>query len=145
MFRLGLWQPIFPELHLQYNFDQQNPHHSHKLHDHSVMTMAGVLREFGSYESWRTRAWAALLHDVGKPFVKRLHTSGTRYNYIDHNTLGAEIARRWLTDYRFSNADVKFIRDAVRDHLQDDHWLRPHDKAAKGVEHEQVAGEVLHA
>ena len=136
MFGLALWQPIFPELHLQYGFDQQNPHHAHKLHHHSIKAMVSVLKHYADAEDKIRRAWAALLHDVAKPFVKTLHKSGTRYNYIDHDRLGAEIARRWMTDYRFSNDDVSFVSESVRDHLHDDHWLRPHDKAAKTVDPE---------
>lgn len=139
MFGFGLWQPLFPELHLQFGFDQQNPHHAHKLHDHSLIVMESALH-WAQTQAKDDRdgdhgkilaGWSALLHDVGKPFVKTMHKSGTRYNYIDHDTLGAEIAKRWLTDFRFSKDDVNFISVAVRDHLKDDHWLRPHDKAGK--------------
>lgn len=140
MFEFEIWQPIFPELQLQFGFDQQNPHHPHKLHDHTLTVMESALWASlaqGSGDADRKlHGWTALMHDVAKPFTKSLHKSGTRFNYISHDVLGADIARRWMTDYRFSRADVKFVADAVRDHLKDDHWLRPHDKAGKTVDPE---------
>jgi poly(A) polymerase len=142
MFEHRAWQMIFPQLQHQYGFDQQNPHHHWKLHDHSIMVAAGAAEaaqakhDDEGQESCRAECvaragWAGLLHDVAKPDVKEPHKSGTRYNYIGHEILGAEIVDGWARQNKWSNDRREFVVETVRRHLEEDNWLRPFDRAGK--------------
>lgn len=139
MWECELWQVIMPELQLQWGYQQRNPHHSKTLACHSMDTVYSALCEwddemqFGGANAPRsTYAWAALLHDVAKPFTAREKEKiPGEYNYLDHDRLGAMMAERFCEYWKFSNADTEFIVTTIREHLKDGCWLRPHDNAAK--------------
>jgi tRNA nucleotidyltransferase/poly(A) polymerase len=142
LFEFHVWQMVCPPLQRQYEFDQQNPHHHWKLHDHSIMVAAGAVAaeqakrfaddELPPREERIARAgWAGLLHDIAKPDLKELHKSGTRYNYIGHEILGAEIVEGWARQYKWGNVRREFVVDTILHHLEDDNWLRPFDRAGK--------------
>ncbi len=126
-FQLDIFQIIFPELHLQKDFDQENPHHKFCLDLHTVLVMEGVRANTDN----KVCLWAALFHDIGKPFVKIKAKNREYYNYISHERLGAAITERMLRDYKFSNSDRKYIVNSVADHLKDGSWLKDYDNASK--------------
>jgi tRNA nucleotidyltransferase/poly(A) polymerase len=143
MFDTELWQVILPELQMQYMYDQKNPHHTLKLHEHSLVaamrtaewwdravTLNGV--DTPPEASREAHVWAALLHDVAKPFTQREKEKiPGEYNYLDHDRLGAMMAERFMQYWKFSNDDTEFVVTTIRDHLQDGCWLRPFDNGAK--------------
>lgn len=154
MWEMELWQVIMPELQLQHGFDQQNPHHVNELWVHTLLTVRSAAEWWDravtlngvdtppADASREAHLWAALLHDVAKPFTKRVKMlkddEGNKYphpeghcNYIDHDRLGADIANRFLLYYKFSNDDRKFIVETIETHLKDESWLRPHDNYGK--------------
>ena len=69
-----------PLLAVQVGYDQNSPYHTLSLWEHSIRTMAAVPAEV-------ELRWAALLHDIGKPFV-RFEKPG-RSTYIYHDMVGA--------------------------------------------------------
>lgn len=122
-----IFQVILPELQLQYWYDQNSPHHSWTLDLHTSIVVALVR----GWHSDPRYLWAALLHDIAKPFTRELHKSGERCNYINHELLGAEIADKFCRFYKFSNEDREFIVDSIKNHLNDDCWLREYDNRSK--------------
>lgn len=124
-----IFQIILPQLHLQYEFDQNNPHHKYPLHSHTFRVVAAVKES--EHKNSLPHLWSALLHDIGKPFTQTLHKSGERCNYISHEILGAEIADDFCRKYKFSNVDREFIVKSVLDHIQIDSWLKPYDNKGK--------------
>jgi len=76
-----------------------------------------------------TLRWAALLHDVGKPFA-RAEKPG-RSTYVGHELVGAEIVERTGLYLRWSNARRGAVRELVRDHMLPDSPLKAADDSAK--------------
>jgi tRNA nucleotidyltransferase (CCA-adding enzyme) len=75
---------------------------------------------------------AALLHDVGKPFVEidqpesdaeaHYNAEGepaqeTRRTFFGHQQAGAEVVRRWMERMRFSNEDVRLVTRLIEHHM----------------------------
>jgi tRNA nucleotidyltransferase/poly(A) polymerase len=142
MFDFRLWQVICPPLQRQLGFDQQNPHHHWKLHDHSIIVAVGAVNaEHSKHDDERQEScraecvsragWCGLVHDIAKPDVKELHKSGNRHTYINHEILGAEIVEGWARQYKWSNDRRTFVVHTVLHHLEDANWLRPFDRGGK--------------
>lgn len=62
-----------------------------------------------------TLAWAALLHDVGKPVTFRM---ADRIRFDGHAEAGVEIARGILGRLRFANADAEQIMRLIGNHMK---------------------------
>jgi poly(A) polymerase len=62
-------------------------------------------------------AFAALLHDAGKPYSRSVDPKAPR-PFEGHELLGAEIAARRATELRFSNEEVQFLAAVVRNHVR---------------------------
>lgn len=102
---------ILPELRLQVGYDQHSPHHELTLWEHSVQTTRLSPNEV-------TTRWAALLHDVGKPFA-RLERPG-RSIYADHDLIGAEIVQGIGLRMKWSTQRLHEVTGLVATHLHDD-------------------------
>ena len=61
-------------------------------------------------------AWAALLHDVGKPPTLTTDTDRIRFNC--HAEVGSDMATQILRRLRFGNDDIAFITACVRGHMR---------------------------
>lgn len=126
-FMYDIFQVLFPELHLQKDYDQQSPYHKYCLDLHTVLVMERIRKEMNSKDN----LWTALFHDIGKPFVRTLNKKHTYYNYINHDVLGAAITERLLLDYKFSNESRKFIVSSIKGHIKEESWLKPYDDVSK--------------
>ncbi len=129
-FEEDIFQIIFPELHMQKDYDQENPHHGLCLDIHTVLVVTRVRETTDN----KVCLWSALFHDIGKPFVRTKAKNRNYYNYISHEKLGAAIVERLLRDYKFSNNDRKYVVKSVAEHIKDDSWLKKYDNASKGGE-----------
>lgn len=114
---------MLPELAIQVDYDQDSPYHELDLWSHTVKTVRLsdadiVLR------------WAALLHDIGKPYVRIVNRRGYS-NYTDHEVVGAELVTKIAYYLRWSNNRTVTVRDLVRQHLADDSPLQAADSAAR--------------
>jgi putative nucleotidyltransferase with HDIG domain len=123
--RTRLLNYLLPELALQVGWDQDSPYHELPLWEHSVKTTRLVPAE-------TTIRWAALLHDVGKPFT-RSHNKHGYSNYVHHELVGAELAEQIGLRLRWSNDRRKQISQLVRDHLIAGSPLMTADGAATKV------------
>lgn len=85
---------MIPELHLQYKYDQNSPYHNLFLDDHTKIVVKNV-------EGLINR-WAALLHDIAKPFCRTdkllgeldINNMKIKSNYPKHDLLGCEMVKR---------------------------------------------------
>ncbi len=114
---------ILPEVGLQVNFNQDSLYHTLDLWQHTLAVVTGV-------DASLELRWAALLHDVGKPFVARVNSKGYT-NYLRHDMVGAEIADKIGWHLRWSNERRETVVSLIRDHLRDDSPLKEADQAAK--------------
>ena len=69
-----IFAAVIPELEACMGFDQHNPHHIHDVYGHIVQVVARTSRD-------PAVRWAALLHDIGKPFTFSMDESGRGHFY----------------------------------------------------------------
>jgi tRNA nucleotidyltransferase (CCA-adding enzyme) len=114
---------IFPELWLQIGFDQDSPYHNLTLWEHTkkVVNM--------SQNNTETR-WASLLHDIGKPFVKKKNSKGYS-SYSMHDKVGAEMVHGIAYRMKWSKKREENVAQLILTHMNDDSPLRETDNRAK--------------
>ena len=109
MKRTGILEVTLPEL-LEQVGCEQNRWHAYDVWDHTMHVL-------DSSEGGAIERVAAVLHDIAKPRT-RAHSDKTGdWTFYHHEKLGADMADRWLRDYRFSNSERELIVDMVRHHL----------------------------
>lgn len=102
---------ILPEMRLQVGYDQHSPWHELTLWEHSVSTC----RLAPNDEETR---WAALLHDIGKPFARM--EKPDRSIYAGHDVIGAELVNGIGRRLKWSNQRLHNVTELVRTHMKDD-------------------------
>lgn len=118
----GLLRFMLPELQLQVDYDQNSPYHDRTLWEHTLGVVDATERD-------ETMRWAALLHDVAKPFVRA--EKPDRSTYIKHDLLGAEMVERIALYLKWSKSRREAVRGLVLNHLLETSPLRPADMSAK--------------
>lgn len=118
----GLLRYLLPELQLQLNFEQNSPYHDRSLFEHTVAVVERTPREVDL-------RWAALLHDVGKPFVRS--EKPDRSTYVHHEVLGAELVDRLGLYLKWSNERRNRVIDLVRTHMAESSPLYAADQESK--------------
>ncbi len=116
---------ILPEIWIQYHYDQNSPYHSLSLFEHTKKTVELTKTDLHL-------RWAALLHDVGKPFARkdktvhpgvfslgsRFWSKDTQSNYPHHADLGAEFVEKIGRYLKWSNARTETVKELVLHHLE---------------------------
>ena len=102
---------ILPELAVQIGYDQKSPYHELDLWQHTLKTVRLSPSELHV-------RWAALLHDIGKPYVQITNSRGYS-NYTHHDVIGAEMVSKIAYHLKWSKERTVIIKQLVRDHLQD--------------------------
>src|SRR5690606_19443383 len=100
---------ILPELAIQVGLDQDSPYHELRLWQHTVKTV-GLTRNDLNLR------WAALLHDIGKPYVRTVNRHGYS-NYPDHAVVGAELVKKIGPYLKWSKARQQQTEQLVASHL----------------------------
>jgi tRNA nucleotidyltransferase (CCA-adding enzyme) len=119
---LGILSFTIPLLAVQIGYDQNSRYHSLDLWNHTVGTLEGV-------EPDVELRWSALLHDVGKPFVR--NNKSDRSTYVHHDLVGAGLVEMLAHHLKWSRQRTERIEALVRNHLDDESPLRRADNAAK--------------
>lgn len=108
----GLEEQFFLEPYISnmLNCDHQNPWHYTDVFHHTMDVVKRLPKEFNL-------RWAGLLHDIGKPRVKKLK-EGTvdHYRYIGHPEESARIADIVMDTLKFSNDQKDVIHKMVLFH-----------------------------
>jgi len=73
---------------------------------------------------------AALLHDVGKPFVAMPKKDPRRKTYVKHDLLGVDIVRKYAAHLKWSKGREEAVVDLVLNHMREDSPLREADLKA---------------
>jgi tRNA nucleotidyltransferase/poly(A) polymerase len=121
--KTNLLNYMLPEIALQVGYDQDSPYHELDLFEHSIKTV--MLSE----QNVITR-WVALLHDVGKPFM-RLHNRRGYSNYPDHAVVGSEMVLKIGYYLKWSGERTKEISKQVLEHLEEGSPIEDADSAAR--------------
>jgi poly(A) polymerase len=107
----GLLRVLLPEVDAMKGQEQPPRFHPEgDVFEHAVL-MLNLMREPSPQ-----LAFAALLHDVGKPGTARL--DGDRIRFNRHAAQGSELAGSILKRLRFSNADTDAIVHMIRNHMR---------------------------
>lgn len=114
---------MLPELWLQVGYDQDSPYHALTLWEHTVSTVCKSPNE-------TDLRWAALLHDVGKPYTRIANRSGYS-NYIMHDIVGATIVEGIALRLKWSNQRRETVVNIVSNHMSDASPIRLADNASK--------------
>lgn len=121
--RTRLLHFMLPELAIQVGYDQDSPYHELDLWEHTLKTVHLT-------DNTIPLRWAALLHDVGKPYVRKKNNRGYS-NYTHHDQVGGELATKIAYYLRWSNERTYVVRDLITQHLEPDSPLRGADSAAR--------------
>jgi len=109
MRRTGILEVTYPEL-LEQVGCEQNQWHAYDVWGHTMR----VLDESAPDPVERI---AALLHDVAKPRTRAMSDKTGDWTFYHHEKVGADMAERWLRDYRFSNHERDLVVGLIRHHL----------------------------
>jgi tRNA nucleotidyltransferase (CCA-adding enzyme) len=109
MRRTGILEVTYPEL-LEQVGCEQNQWHAYDVWDHTM-------RVLDESEGGAVERIAALLHDVAKPRTRAKSDKTSDWTFYHHEKVGADMADRWLRDYRFSNQERELVVGLIRHHL----------------------------
>jgi len=113
----GLADLVLPELSgLQREVDEHKRHKDIYQHTLTVLEQSIALESARGHAPDLVGRMAALLHDIGKPRTKRFEASGVTFHH--HDVVGAKMARKRLTELRFSTDEIKSICLLVELHLR---------------------------
>ena len=102
---------ILPELQPIYKNSHDNPHHCYDIYEHTLIAVESIDPE-------PTLRFAMLLHDCGKPAVKKFDENGVAHFY-GHQRISAEISAQILARLKVSNKFRDEILFLVSNH---DRW-----------------------
>ena len=100
-----------PELQPMYKNSHDNPHHCYDIYEHTLIAVESIDPE-------PTLRFAMLLHDCGKPAVKKFDENGVAHFY-GHQRISAEISAQILARLKVSNKFRDEILFLVSNH---DRW-----------------------
>mgnify|MGYP001435452229 CR=1 FL=1 len=123
--RTRLMNFMIPEMSLQFNYEQDSPHHYFNLWEHTKKVVDLSDKEINL-------RWAALLHDVAKPFLRTKNKKGYS-NYILHDYLGSEIVKKTAGYLKWSNDRTEKVSKLVFGHLIENSPLKKFDNQAKRI------------
>lgn len=107
---LGLLKYILPELEEGYKITQ-NKHHIYECYEHALLSLKyAAQKNFNKYVRL-----AALLHDIGKPRVKK--GEGPDATFYGHEIVGAKMTVQVLNRLKFPKKEIEKIAKLVRYHL----------------------------
>lgn len=86
---------ILPELQPMYKNSHDNPHHCYDIYEHTLIAVESIDPE-------PTLRFAMLLHDCGKPAVKKFDENSVAHFY-GHQRISAEISAQILARLKVSN------------------------------------------
>jgi putative nucleotidyltransferase with HDIG domain len=117
----GLLKLFLPELSACRGIDQKG-YHSFDVLDHSLLACDYAARE----QFPRDVTLAALLHDIGKPMVRRLPegTATGAWTFYRHEVESARMTREILARLKYPNVVIADVSHLVEEHMfhYDDTW-----------------------
>lgn len=105
----GVLEVISEDINRMVGFNQDSSFHSYDLFEHSIRVMDKT-------EPILSLRLAALFHDIGKPETKHIDESGEG-RYFGHQNVSAELAEKFLREYRFSNQTIDLVVKLIQRHM----------------------------
>ena len=110
LYETGLSGVFFPEWDAMMTCGQNTRHHIYTVGEHSIKVMENVSKD-------KTLRYAALLHDSGKPDMKKTDPKGVDH-FVGHPEKSEQIAERVLRRLKMDNNTIKKVCALVRYHDQ---------------------------
>lgn len=114
---------MIPELFIQVGYDQETPYHDFDLWTHTKKVVAATPKDI-------TLRWAALLHDVAKPFVA-VRKNESQKNYMNHETVGRDMVLRIGPFLKWKTERTKEVAQIVAEHLEEGSVLKAYDSGSQ--------------
>jgi len=110
MLATGFFKAVIPEL--QEGFEvEQNRHHGESILLHNMLAADAIKKDDPLLKL------AMLLHDVGKVKTKEFNPDIQDYNFLGHEGVGAEMAKKIMTRLKFPNESVEYVYNVIKDHM----------------------------
>lgn len=135
------------ELTILRGYDQNNPHHSLDLLNHTLGVMSDIYAQQLDREDTLCLALSALLHDVGKPAVAKLINNRTVY--YGHPLASRQIASKLLRVYGFTDEQSRRILFLITYHDAFINFKLPEELVSKSphlkaISPDSVTGQLRH-
>jgi len=115
-----------PELGAMVGFDQCTPFHAYDVLEHTAH-VCRACEEFTAGKAAHALRWAALLHDIAKPFTFTVD-SNKRGHFYGHPKVGAEMAETIMRRLSMPKELTARVRALIRLH---DHRMHPTARSAR--------------
>ena len=100
------------------NIEQDNPYHTYSIGEHCKRAAKYIIEHNGD----KILKWAALLHDIGKPFCKSFtDTKGnpSKYaHYYGHENVSAYLSLGYLKKYFSNTEDILKVAYIINHHMR---------------------------
>lgn len=106
----GFFKHVIPELQEGYNVEQ-NRHHGESILLHNMLAADAIKKPDPLLKL------ALLLHDVGKVKTKEFNPDIQDYNFLGHENVGADMAKKIMTRLKFSNEDIERVYNIIKGHM----------------------------
>lgn len=110
MFDDGTLEQIFPFVKEIKKIPSNTHHHLDLIH-HSIETVNNIRLNNPLLKI------AAFYHDIGKPSTWTIDETTGRHRFIGHDIKGAEIAKKELSNLKFSNKQIEYISKMIKYHI----------------------------
>jgi len=113
LFKSGVMEIIFPEIHALEGVDQRKDFHHKDVFYHTLQVVDNAASKSG--DIWLR--FAALVHDIAKPPTKKF-TEGTGWTFHGHEELGARWMKKIFRRMKLPMDRLPYIEKLVRLHLR---------------------------
>ncbi|WP_152393215.1 AAA family ATPase [Paenibacillus guangzhouensis] len=106
-----------PHFQVMLGFDQENPHHSKTLSEHTFAVLE-YINAFYEGDHLLIMQLTALFHDAGKPFCKVWKEARGYYSYFGHEHVSASIACHVLKELGYDDEFILHVVNMVSFHME---------------------------
>ena len=107
-YEAGITKEILPEFDRCMETEQNTPHHCYTVGEHTLQSLLNIRAD-------KVLRLTMLLHDFGKPFVKRTDENG-RVHFKTHGPEGEKMAVSILRRLKMDNDTIRKVRSLIKWH-----------------------------
>ena len=98
-----------------FNCQQNSKFHRYGVFRHILSTIENAANSQSGFDDTQKKVlkWTMLIHDIGKPFVKKIAEDGTE-SFIGHDEKSVEIGKNILSRFYFNEEEKEVILKLVK-------------------------------